>query len=339
MAVLHGSWILKPESGYLFIWGETWRQLTIAESSPDVPIHPLAMTQIELVEWLQAQNISISQSVNRVQQAGVVNEAERDRTKCLYQVISLPTHILENKNTKQLSFYPVHSRGKLQDLSPSQVELLSNTRLGDSSVYLQPWRVEGLCLAPAVAMKFLLQVPLGLDSLDDGFWGGDLRFWSQIARWSLDLLSRCKFLPTLHHEVDGSVMANWRVLLESAVDSSRWDKFAQVMPIACRTYQPEMGRWSVDLPIPPQELLLGFLDSTIDAQVRAEMNTHPLPAFPSPVQEWLQALGKSEAGGTTLSPTANPSKELERLETILNAWTAPLQHQLTLLEKLFRTCF
>jgi hypothetical protein len=86
-------------------------------------------------------------------------------------------------------------------------------------------------------MKFLTSLPLGAANEENAFLGGDLRFWSQIARWSLDLLSRSKFLPILERQRDNTVIASWRSLLDSAVDSSRLEKFAALMPAACRTYQ------------------------------------------------------------------------------------------------------
>jgi SNF2 family DNA or RNA helicase len=167
--------------------------------------------------------------------------------------------------------------------------------------------------------------------------GGDLRFWSQIARWSLDLLSRCKFLPTLNRQPNGAVVALWRSLLDSALDSSRLERFAQ-MPLACRTYQkseensPPGSSFYVDLPPQPQELLLGFLNSTIDAQVRAVVSTHSLSVAQSSVRPLLQALS---AESNTLKATPGG---VERLEAALSAWTAPLQYQLAGQSR-FRTCF
>jgi len=62
----------------------------------------------------------------------------------------------------------------------------------------------------------------------------------------------------------------------------------------------------VDLP-QPQELLLGFLNSMIDAQVRV-MGVHPLSGAQSPVREWLQAL--STESNTVIAEPAG----VERLE-------------------------
>jgi len=249
------------------------------------------------------------------------------------QIIALPTYILEGSGEGTAAIFPVHSASLGLDI--------------DSPQYLQPWRVEGFCLNPSEAVKFLAAVPLNATNGEDAFLGGDLRFWSQVARWSLDLISRCKFLPTIGQQSDGAFAAKWQVLLDSAVDGTRLEKFSANMPLVCRTYQGEGGEELitnaqcpiyVDFPAEPQELLLGFLNSTIDAQVRGMVGSQPAmeakasASLPSAVRQWLQAL-------TSASHTVNADAiEVERLEAALKAWTMPLQYQLTL-KTLFRTCF
>jgi len=349
MAILHGSWLLQNQGGCLFVWGETWRSLSATSVSPlaGVPVHPLAMTTAELIEWLRSQSLVITKLLlpsesnsavpaRRTRKGGNAPDANLPTH---FQVIALPTHIAESGEAEMASMYPVHSATLPSETEPTPL--------------LQPWRIEGFCLEPLAAMKLLTSLPLGNTNGESGFWGGDLRFWSQVARWSLDLLSRCKFLPLLEQQPDGAVAASWRSLLDSAVDSSRLEKFAQLMPAVCRTYQRGEGRRrasgfsesgargegeennyspiAVELPPSPQELLLGFLNSMIDAQVRAVARAHSLPAVMSPIQDWVQALGQADS---TLR--VQPA-EVERLEAALNTWTAPLQYQLAG-QNLFRTC-
>ena len=308
MAILHGSWILHNQDSYLFVWGETWRSMsTTSESSlTDVPAHPLAMTPAKLVEHCTLENYGIQKALEQS------------------QVIAIPTYISDGKAAPgAAAMYPVHSGSVSSD---------------ELKVYLQPWRVEGFRLNPLEAMTFLNSLPLGSAKGEDSYLGGALRFWSQIARWSLDLLSRCKFLPTINRLADGSLIAGWRSLIDSSLDSSRLERFAALMPAACRTYQVESKEEHpyftpyplyVDLPQPPQKLLLGFLNSTIDAQVREVVSAHPPIAVQSPVREWLQAL-------STVSTINCPAETVERLEAALSVWTAPLQYKAG---QSFRTCF
>ena len=349
MAILHCNWLLTNQNGSLFIWGETWRSPRVnfeSNGSGDIALHPLAMTSVELSEWLHSQNMPITNFIQKPQVAMPVAGkaiATTGRTRKAAsateislpthsQIIALPTYIPEGSDKGTTAIFPVHSASLGEDT--------------DSPQYLQPWRVEGFCLNASETVKFLAAIPLNAAKGEDAFLGGDLRFWSQVARWSLDLISRCKFLPTIDRESDGAFAAKWRVLLDSAVDGTRLERFSANIPLVCRTYQEEVGTGEefsqsllyVDFPTEPQELLLGFLNSTIDAQVREMMGSQPpmeakaIASLPSGVRQWLQAL-------TSASHIVNADAiEVERLEAALKAWTMPLQYQLTL-KSLFRTCF
>ena len=352
MAILHCNWLLENQNGCLFIWGETWRSPRVnseSNGSGDIPLHPLTMTSVELSEWLRSQNMAMTNFIQKPQVAmpatgkaiattGRASKGGATLTRKAAsapeislpthsQIIALPTYIPEANSEGTAAIFPLHS-----------ASLGENT---DSPQYLHPWRVEGFCLNPSEAVKFLAAVPLNAAKGEDAFLGGDLRFWSQVARWSLDLISRCKFLPTIDRESDGAFVAKWQVLVDSAIDGTRLEKFSATMPLVCRTYQEGLGGEElitnapcpiyVNFPTEPQELLLGFLNSTVDAQVREMVDSQPA-SLPAGVRQWLQAL-------TSASHTVNADAiEVERLEAALKAWTMPLQSQLTL-KTLFRTCF
>ena len=387
MAILHGSWLVENEKSCLFIWGETWRKIgaiETIESGINLP-HPLAMTESEFKTFL-----------NSLQQSGKLNwqlpetaETPPEKSKKTrrspktqnaeiptpdssiqkeIRAIALPTQISESNAT----LMPQHSAAALEE--PAKTE----------EIYLYPWQVEGFCLNPQAAFVFLQSLPLN-STEPDSFVGSDLRFWSHIARWSLDLLARCKFLPGLEKQPDGSAIATWQPLLDSSTDTLRLATFVKQMPTACRTYQSKEGSaadfvtdvtdvtdvspvsvgrrkkeegrgekeegrgkkeegrgekaeegsqlpLAVDLPMGAEELVLGFLSSIVDSQVRsAGSSTLDIKAV-SPVREWLQAL-QQESGRVQVETAA-----LENLATKLTAWTAPLQNQLSQ-QSQFRTCF
>ncbi|HLO87091.1 MAG TPA: DEAD/DEAH box helicase [Nostocaceae cyanobacterium] len=326
MAILHGSWLEKEQNSCLVIWGETWRysQVNWEGFSGEIPPHPLAMTPTELNEWLESQNLSITQYTQQLAIATTSVKGRKSSSnseKSLptkLQTIVLPTNFLDTDKEKITTISPVHSVSLEIDTNYSQ--------------YLQPWQIEGFCLPAQTAIKFLTSLPLSSADNKNAFLGGDLKFWVQIARWSLDLISRGKFLPTIHHN-----SAKWQVLLDSAIDSTRLEKFAAKMPLACRTYQ-ENTNLAIDLSLTPQELILGFLNSVIDAQIRemfgsqSPIETRVMMSLPLAVQQWLQSL---------TNPTNNITADamgVERLEAALKAWTLPLQYQLTA-KPSFRTCF
>ncbi|CEJ45367.1 DEAD/DEAH box helicase [Umezakia ovalisporum] len=338
MAILHGNWLVKNDHSCLFIWGETWRSSRVnfePSASQDIPLHPLAMTPVELSEWMVSHNIVIANLIQPNQVAvtatkgtAKVKSAIKLTLPTHCQIIALPTHIQENHHQEIEFIAPLHSASLESEINSPQ--------------YLQPWRVEGFCLNPTEAIKFLAAVPLNAAKEGHALFGGDLRFWSQVARWSWDLISRSKFLPTIQRQSDSSTFAKWQVLLDSAVDGTRLEKFSAKMPLACCTYQQSTELvekyLAVDLPTEPQELLLGFLNSTIDAQVR-RMVTSQTPLEPRvmaslafAVRQWLQGL--TNASNTVSADTM----EVERLEATLKAWTMPLQYQLVG-KALFRSCF
>ena len=361
MAILHGSWLIENDKSCLFIWGETWRKIEAIdtiESGSNLP-HPLAMTEAEFNTFL-----------NSLQQSGKLNwqlpetaETPPEKSKKTrrspktqnaeiippnssiqreIRAIALPTQISESN----ANLMPHHSAAALEE--QAKIE----------EIYLYPWQVEGFCLNPQAAFVFLQSLPLN-STEPDFFVGSDLRFWSHIARWSLDLLARCKFLPGLEKQSDGSAIAKWQPLLDSSTDTLRLATFVKQMPTACRTYQKkeegssatdvtdvrkkEEGRGekeeessqlplAVDLPAGAEELVLGFLSSILDSQVRSAASSTLDIKTVSPVRDWLQAL-QQESGIVPVETAA-----LENLATKLSAWTAPLQNQLSQ-QSQFRTCF
>ena len=321
MAILHGSWLLQKQGSCLFVWGETWRSsVGLLASLTDLPHHPLAMSPQELSAWISAQNSEIAKLLFTPTDAVVANKRSRKGTSVnklevsnrgltSAQIIALPTVVEQNL------LYPVHSVA---------VELES-----DKSYLLYPWRVEGFCFSPLEAMKLLSSLPLGIE--ENSYLGGDLRFWAQVARWSWDVMSRNKFLPTLARLEDNTLATKWRSLLDSSVDSGRLEQFAQAMPHSCLYYQPEANQ-AIDLPLPPQKLIQDFLSTTIDAQVRTVVS-NDLPTLPPLWKEWLHSLTRTD------NTVKSEPGQLERLESSLNAWIAPLQYQLTAAQNRFRTCF
>ncbi|MEG4944307.1 DEAD/DEAH box helicase [Microcoleus sp. F4-D5] len=377
MAILHGTWLLDSEKSGLFIWGETWRKIGAIDIIESINIpHPLAMSEAELKTFLT----SLQQSGKLNWQLPETAESPPEKTKKTrraptnknaehpapdssikrqIRAIALPTQISESNAT----LMPQHSAAAFSEPAPTE------------EIYLYPWQVEGYFLNPQAAFVFLQSLPLN-STEPEFFIGSDLRFWCHVARWSLDLLARCKFLPALGKQSDGSAIAKWQPLLDSSTDTLRLATFVKQMPTACRTYQSKEEGSSatdsvtdvtdvtdvknrrkkeegtgekeaessqlplaVDLPAGAEELVLGFLSSVVDSQVRsssraaltAGSSTLDIKTV-SPVREWLQAL-QQESGIFQVEAAA-----LENLATKLVAWTAPLQNQLSQ-QSQFRTCF
>ncbi len=351
MAILHGTWLTAaqltahpprlisdaihafPDGGAWFLWGEVWRKPQVPRATMPSPVPlPLALDgeglERELQSRHQAQQLYWPEAFGQVGQV---------------LTIALPTVITDT------ALIPYHSATVLTVAGEAEPD--------EGSASLYPWQVEGYCLTPLQAMQFLQSLPLGLANRETDFIGPDVRFWSHVVRWGLDLLARCKFLPGLrlvNEELRAGTrttairpdrreaIADWQPLLDSALDQSRLEAFAQQLPPACRFYQPAPLEdvTAIVLPPAPQTLIRSFLHGIIDAQVRAVAQSQPLPTNPSPLGQWLRALREDEPELALEPETRDSPQEMlrERLLAALTTWSRPVQPYLSG-QRLFHACF
>ncbi|MDY6803723.1 MAG: DEAD/DEAH box helicase [Cyanobacteriota bacterium] len=322
MAILHGFWVVEAEESYLFIWGETWRRLTEKDEveGGEIAINPYGLTEAELSDW---EEVKKRRSLSN-------KKTTKGRTKePNIEIIALPTELYDEK------LYPIYSGTKLLE--------------NNSPLYLYPWEIEGIRLNITEAIAFLQSLPLSNIGTNNSFIGEDLRFWSHIARWSLDLLARSKFLPSLEPDSNNAFIPRWQPLIDSATDRGRLHKFARQMPISCRAYLRDLELpqswedWQIKTEnIPPviplkssEELLHNFLDNVIDSQVReltAEISPGGTTSLHPVVRQWLKALARRSTQKLT------GAKETQQLATLLNNWKSPLLQSQTG-DSLYRACF
>ena len=282
--------------GCFFLWGETWRR---------VPSESFSSEQIFPYPFALNDTELLTQPL--LKNMGLSNILSQ-------QIIALPTDISESGDLT-----PIYS---------------ATTNIPKS--YLYPWQITGISLNPKQAFQFLQSLPLNTVITSDSDLGEDLRFWSHIARWSLDLLARSKFLPGLIKQSDQTIISQWQPLLDSAIDQTRLLRFAQQMPRVCRVYQELIvgDSLAINLPLSAQDIIINFLSVMIDQQVRnvaKEVNKKAILSLPI-WQKWLQSLGEQE---NTINAELT---EIESLETALKNWTAPLQYSLSE-PNLFATAF
>lgn len=361
MAILHGNWLTPAQvspvaspfrglddssSGYFFLWGEVWRRidpLNPGTDSPTLP-HPFVMSARELLDSLntlhQAQRLTwaiaelplaaSAQSQHSNKKASSSNfEPPSSRWQTVY--LSLPTYRLQHPDIGD-GWIPQHSAA-----------VVTNDEQPSTDLEFVTWQVSGLALTPLEALHFLNSLPLSSFAEEDSFVAGDLRFWSHVARWCLDLLARSKFVPGFARLTEESGIAYWQALIDSDVDQTRLQHFSKQMPQVCRAYQcwldepgaPVASRAELRSPRSASKLLLSFLNQVADMQVRAAVGDQPLPAMQLPkdipLREWLQDL-------CTAPQLSTETTRLERLEAVLGNWLAPLERQLSQQFTAFRTC-
>jgi SNF2 family DNA or RNA helicase len=388
MAILHGSWLHQPQrhlgipgesvhddvsvsqGSRFFIWGEIWRRIDLSEftQSATPQPHPFAMTAAELTNFLRSlhQSQQLTWTIDAVPLEGAIapdsssnsRKTRRKSTQTLeaeaisvstatsgrWQTVALalPTYQV-TLESGTIATIPQHSAAEEQESTSSTDEL------SQPLPTLRYWLIPGIYLTPLEVISFLNSLPLSSVGVEESFLAGDLRFWSHIARWSLDLLARSKFLPKLEQPSDDVLVAYWQPLLDSGLDQERLHQFTHQMPAACRTYwleplvpsesslQSQLVAPSLNSFPPPLALLLDFLQSTIDAQVRVIFASNDLPPtlqFPKdlPLREWLSALGST-------ADLSIDTAKTERLQSLMAQWLAPIQHQLAHNLASFRTCF
>ncbi|GAB4373715.1 MAG: DEAD/DEAH box helicase [Elainellaceae cyanobacterium] len=361
---------LEFASGSFVIWGEVWRRVEPIEIARDAQhksqeaggnqLHPYGMTAEELTDWLRSlqqssqiqwmvsefplEELAVSRSgrTSKRKSTKLANsDSESPRWRSL--PFALPTYQLQTGSPETIALIPQHSAAIgfslfEQEQEQEQVE----QEVSQFTPCLYSWTIQGVQLTITEALQFLQSLPLSSVQDEQFSWiGADLRFWSHVARWQLDLLARSKFLPGFEPQTDEAAAVYWQVLIDSAIDQGRLEKFADQMPGACRTYGLNLDCTPFNaLPITeipePQAVLFSFLNQAIDTQVRAIAANQTLPIIPLkdvPLREWLQALGSNPAMLST------EVAKLERLATTLDHWTAPLQQQLSQKLNPFRTCF
>ncbi|MGF1499022.1 MAG: SNF2 helicase-associated domain-containing protein, partial [Elainellaceae cyanobacterium] len=347
MAILHGNWLVQPQTssqssdanqsggdspaplGCFFVWGEVWRRVDPV-SRPDgtVPPHPFAMTPEELGEFGRS-----------LQEHHGLQWPTQSQSQCSLPV-GLPTYALRHPDQSDVvAHLPQHSAAALgEDLrfnSGKESEESSGQDNQGSALDCRLWEISGWVLMPEEAIAFLHSLPLNISDTQDSFLGGDLRFWCHVARWNLDLLARAKFLPLLERQSEGQAQTRWQALVDSSADQARLAQFTNQMPVLCQTSQPGVSEQTLT-PLDSRQILTDFLNQTLDAQVRTVAAANPLPATSLPrdipLREWLQALGQPPE----VTADAEP---LDRLESVLATWLAPLQRQLSQELSPYRTCF
>ena len=305
MAILHGSW---TSDGQFRLWGEVWRKVKPVEVSiadAAAPEHPLALPIADLKALIAEQLPKVD-----------IGDWQSDAW-----AIAQPTPEKKKRRGKNddpdapppLKLTPQHSADKLADPIPA----------------LYPWQVEGYSLTPEQTVPLLEALPLGLATAEQAWMGGDLRFWSHAGRWSLDLITRSKYFPSLKQQEGGEYLSCWEPLLDGRVDRDRFVRLTTEMPAVCRCYGAEADFFATPLLLSSAELLRLCLRQLLNAQIKPFIPGDVPPKVGRETKAWLESLGAA-ADQARLEPEAGQS-----IQEALHRWALPLQTQL----QQYRACF
>jgi SNF2 family DNA or RNA helicase len=352
----------------LFLWGEIWRSVEgklpfngkstrkSAKTPESFPLHPhpYGLTPAELMDFLapkvdsgevpmtaallaaiaQSSSASVSSTPKAARRSKATPaEAKSNRLPDVpgwsTQTLALPTVMGSG------DYSPIHSAVPLGELPLAEAEAL----------VLQPLTVTGIAIPLTQAMPILQALPLSPVPTVDQFMGDDLRYWTHVARWCLDLMARGKLVPTLIP--DQAVLGQWVPLLDSALDRDRFQKFAARMPRICQSFSPtaEATGPSLALPTKTGQTLLRVLQAMMDTLVRPCLEPELLQAVQKAAlapmaKQWVQHLGapSTALGDRTPKSTQVKAVDVADFAGILHQWLAPIQAILRQ-DLAFRPCF
>ncbi|MDZ7289301.1 MAG: DEAD/DEAH box helicase [candidate division KSB1 bacterium] len=304
MYALHALWESEP-SGVLHLWGETSEKPAAAkkpkgrQSKIPKPLpHPFAIEEEKLKEL-----------VSEISGSLLGESVTFDKL-----AIRLPS----------ANGLPTPSPQLIRD----QDEPMS------APEELQPWYVPSAIFEPGLALDFLLALPN--QSTPTIALGTSIRFWAEVAKFAIELITKQSFFPVVLEEKTEtkSYRAAWSVYLSEA-DFTRTETLAKAMPPVCRA---ALTGESSETPA-PLKVVLHFLNQTTDHFIRQQLITSNILSrstasrrenLPLP-EAWLQALSSSD-------PILDvPRSEMAAFFKTLNAWLEQIRPSPSAAP--FRTCF
>ena len=139
-------------------------------------------------------------------------------------------------------------------------QLLGQVEYGNQ-LRLNKWVVECLAIDSTDALSYLKSIGEHLDNHDISY-GYDMVYWSEVAKFSLDLLIRQRFIPGVKFYDDDNrrkCWATWIPIINDVKDSDRLKTLEESMPPVCR---------ALNSAILPRQLLRNVLQSLIDGSIR-----------------------------------------------------------------------
>ena len=308
MSIIHGSWIVNAGQDYFFVWGQAWRSLVnetfLLNKSGDF-VHPFNLKRSELLDLFDSHELDVADLLNQ--------------SKWHTQLVGMPTIVTGTADSKKVQ--PVFAGNAVE---------------GESKLDLYLWEVRGFRLTVEETIS-LLQI-LSLSSLQSNtdYLAGDIRYWSHIYRWALDLIVRQKFLPGI--EVKKSRRTTyksvWQPLIDSEADRVRLAKFTQALPEACLAY---LDAEESQADTTDEGLLLRSLSLLVDTRLRPWIDYNPNSYKDASIEPWLRSLS-----GSPLLET--DPQNANRLANAVYSWTLPIseyvvnrQNELGL--NRYRVCF
>lgn len=158
-------------------------------------------------------------------------------------------------------------------------------------VQLATWQVTGLTLGALDALKFLTRTrrqrptPPGGEAAHRLRLGNDTLYWSNAAKFALEMLIGQHYVPALRRNGATGLYAIWRPALLDDRLRRRFEALIETMPPVCRAYNLEQ---TADAPS-PYDLTEHFVATVVDAAIRTWGNGDAHTAT-TPALQWVNQL-------------------------------------------------
>jgi hypothetical protein len=194
----------------------------------------------------------------------------------------------------------------------------------EEPVSLSQWKVDGLCIPPEDAVMLLNSLSGAWIENDGAVIGTDIRFWSKVSKFAMELLSKQHFVPGIVFSEKSMAFARWQYALNDENARMRFSMLARSMPPVCRALVQNR------VPNTQEAFLSDFLNNAIDCCIRSWTQISEMRSKnPGLSEAWLQSLATGE-------PIKVHASGLKNLSEGILSWKAPI-HEIEKSE--FRTCF
>ena len=319
---IHAAWIRVDEPGsssQLFLWAE----------DPDVvgkasPVPAIVATDVARSANARQRGPKIPSHPSQVSIGQL-------RALLTSDPIHVPVQTLQPANARvwlpSLDGLPLTRRSVFQSNGSGR----SGTVHVAETPTLAPWQVTGLALPPLEALYFLGQLSNTASRQNGGGFhrmrlGNDLLFWSNAAKFALEILVGQYYLPSLRNDPSGRLEAIWQPLLLDARVEQRREQLVRTMPPVCRAYNLE----SLDDAPAPTALTEHFVAALVDAAVRAWGEDLAPEPTETAAHHWLNRL---------LSPQSHLRLPPQPAHDLYQEWYQWTEQLFVVRDANFRICF
>ena len=296
MIVLHGTWNpseTMENRGNFFLWGESSSSTPIMRKGrpPKIRDHPFQVNEKTLFKVIESLDLENSKKM-------------------------LPKNVI--------CLLPSYS--KSPQASPN-LFLEDNINNLEELIKLYPWKVNGLNISHEKAILLLASLSDVRTKTNGIIFGTDLKFWSNVSKFIMELLSRQQFIPSIviSEDDESKSIAQWEIVPRKSEDRTRFSMLVKSMPPVCMSILQDSK-----VSKSPKTFLLDYFNAAINgciqnwislSQIRMRKNTFS--------KSWLESL-------ITGNPIKGHESKRKTLSEGILTWKGqPYEKE----QSAFKTCF